>query len=145
VCGGGRYDGLVTQLGGKATPGIGFAMGVDRLALLCEALGAFPPEAERGVDLVVMARREEQPAAFEVAARLRAALPGTAVRLHHGGGKFDKRIKRALATGARGCVVVDDGWVEGRVEWRPFAGEDRGEMSLDALVARMNPNSGVSL
>lgn len=132
VCGGGRYDGLVEQLGGKPTPGIGFAIGVDRAVLLCEARQAFPAAVDRRALFYVMPRAADTAAAMQTARQLRAAFPGEGVLLHLGGGKFDKRIKRGLATGALGAVITDE--ADGTVEFRPFSEGDRIECPVAALV-----------
>ncbi|WP_049244631.1 histidine--tRNA ligase, partial [Pseudomonas aeruginosa] len=74
VCGGGRYDGLVSQFGGKPTPGVGFAMGVERLVLLLETLGVIPAELNRPADLYVCAFGEPaELAALTLAEQLRSA------------------------------------------------------------------------
>ncbi|MDG2326119.1 MAG: histidine--tRNA ligase, partial [Halioglobus sp.] len=76
VCGGGRYDGLVEQLGGKSVPGVGFAMGIERLVLLLEECGQLPP-AEASADVYVVSFGDSaQTAALAAAEQLRDAIPG---------------------------------------------------------------------
>ena len=105
VCAGGRYDGLVGQLGGKPAPACGFAMGVERLMALLEAQG-------RGIDnpapdiYVVHQGDAAQRTAFRAAEMLRAA--GFAVLTHMGGGSFKSQFKRADASGAQIAIVVGD-------------------------------------
>lgn len=132
VCGGGRYDGLVSQLGGKPTPGIGFAIGVDRAVLLAEACGAFPAAIDRRAVFYVVPRGDDVATAMDAARRLRHAFPDGGVLLHLGGGKFDKRIKRGLATGAFGAVIT--GGVGEPAEFRPFADGERFEQPLADLI-----------
>lgn len=105
VCAGGRYDGLVEQVGGKPTPACGFALGVERvLALLAEQ--GLEPQAP-AVD-VYLVHQGESAACFarEVAERLRDA--GLRVLLHCGGGSFKSQMKKADASGARFAVIVGD-------------------------------------
>jgi len=107
VCAGGRYDGLVEQLGGRPTPGIGFAMGVDRLLLLAEALDAVPAALAQEVDVYLVHLDEDAlEAAFALARRLREALPDLRVQMHAGGGKVKARLKRADASGAEYALLL---------------------------------------
>ncbi len=108
VCGGGRYDGLTAQLGGRPTPAAGFAVGVERLVLLAEALGKEPPA--RAADVAVLGGEGAE--ALAMAARLRRRRPDLRVVADLGGGKLSSRIRRALESGARAAVVLeraDDG------------------------------------
>jgi histidyl-tRNA synthetase len=101
VCGGGRYDGLFAQLGGKPAPGVGFAAGVERLVAL---LGAAPRPAPDAYLLYQGAGTLE--AAFALAEELRAA--GHAVVLHAGGGGFKSQMKKADASGAALALIVGE-------------------------------------
>ncbi len=99
VCGGGRYDGLVEQLGGKGTPAVGFAMGLERLVLLMETLEQ--TEVRRRVDAYVVTMGEGSvQAGMALAEQLRDHVPGIRVMNHFGGGNFKKQFKRADAVGA---------------------------------------------
>lgn len=105
ICAGGRYDGLVEKLGGRATPGVGFAIGLDRVVLLHEL--AHPEAASTAADVYVcVAEPQLQGAALNTTQRLRAELPGIRIRLHMGGGNFKKQLKKADASGARVAVLV---------------------------------------
>ena len=105
VCGGGRYDGLVEQLGGKATPGAGFGLGVDRVVLLHEV--CHPDQVSRAVDVYVcIAGTEYGAQAQQIAARLRETHRGLRVRVHMGGGAFKKQLKRADASGAAVALIL---------------------------------------
>jgi histidyl-tRNA synthetase len=105
VCAGGRYDGLVAQLGGKPAPACGFAMGVERLMALLEAQAGLPETPAPDV-YVVHQGEAAQRVAFRAAEQLRDI--GCAVLTHMGGGSFKSQFKRADASGARLAVVVGD-------------------------------------
>jgi histidyl-tRNA synthetase len=105
VCSGGRYDGLFEQLGGKATPGCGFGIGVERLLLLLESKAASLPKLEPDVWLVHQGESADK-VALAVAEQLRDA--GLHVVLHCGGGGFKAQMKKADASGARFAVIIGD-------------------------------------
>ena len=107
VCGGGRYDGLVEQLGGKPTPAVGFAMGLERLALMLEALEL--TEVRRSVDVyVVTAGEGTMVAGMKLAEQIRESIPGVRVMNHFGGGNFKKQFKRADKVGAVIALVLGE-------------------------------------
>ncbi len=107
VCGGGRYDGLVEQLGGKATPAVGFAMGLERLVLMLETLEL--TEVRRSVDVyVVTAGEGTMMAGMKLAELLREEVPGVRVMNHFGGGNFKKQFKRADKVGAVIALVLGE-------------------------------------
>jgi len=108
VCAGGRYDGLVEQLGGRATPAVGFAMGLERLVLLVQAVN---PEfkAPATVDAyVISSGAGTQGAAMLLAEKLRDALPELKVMTNYGGGNFKKQFARADKWGARIALVLGE-------------------------------------
>jgi histidyl-tRNA synthetase len=105
VCSGGRYDGLFEQLGGKATPGCGFGIGVERLLLLLESQAATLPKPQPDVWLVHQGAAADAWAPA-VAEQLRDA--GLNVVLHCGGGGFKSQMKKADASGARFAVIIGD-------------------------------------
>ena len=105
VCAGGRYDGLVEQLGGKATPGIGFAMGMERLVLLLIELGVMPDAAPAAEVYVVAVGEPAQQAAVAVVERLRDQQPALAIVQHTGGGSFKSQMKKADKSGARVALI----------------------------------------
>ena len=105
VCAGGRYDGLVEQLGGRPTPGCGYAMGVERLiTLIRESDGAPAPE---GIDVYLVHQGE---AASRMAPRVAEGLrdQGIDVLFHCGGGSFKSQMKKADASGAAFAVIIGD-------------------------------------
>jgi len=114
VCAGGRYDGLVQQLGGRPTPAVGFALGVERLVLLLEALGCFPAEIRTPLDLYLAAEhRGLQPEVVALAERLREQLPGLRVMAHFSGLKNINN--KARQSGAPWVALISGGAVEPQV------------------------------
>ena len=108
VCGGGRYDGLVEQLGGHAAPGVGFAMGLERLVLLVQEVNAAVPVANT-VDVYLIYSGEGATLnAFQLAETIRSALPQVRVMTHCSGGKFQKQFKRADKVDAKLALVIGE-------------------------------------
>ncbi|NWG30023.1 MAG: histidine--tRNA ligase [Rhodocyclaceae bacterium] len=105
VCAGGRYDGLIAQLGGKPAPACGFAMGIERLMALIEAQGELPEPPAPDVYVVHQGEVAER-LAFRAAEALRDI--GCAVLTHMGGGSFKSQMKRADASGAQLALIVGD-------------------------------------
>ncbi|NKN31886.1 histidine--tRNA ligase [Marichromatium bheemlicum] len=110
VCAGGRYDGLVAQLGGRPTTAVGFAMGIERLVELLELSGA---QTDPGIDayLVALGERAQQEAPV-LAERLRDAVTGVRLQVHAGGGSFKSQFKRADKSGARYALILGEDEVE---------------------------------
>lgn len=111
ICAGGRYDGLVEQLGGKPTPAFGFAAGMDRLLALLEDNPDWLPEAN--LDVYVLNLGDNSNAqlgvyAYQVAEQLRSTLPIASVQLHCGGGSFKTQLKRADKLGAKFAIICGD-------------------------------------
>lgn len=112
VCGGGRYDGLVEQLGGHATSGVGFAMGLERLVLLVQEVNKSIP-VKSAVDIYVVYQGEGTTlAAFQIAEKLRSELPHLSTMLHCSGGNFKKQFKRADKSGATLALVLGESEVQ---------------------------------
>jgi histidyl-tRNA synthetase len=136
VCAGGRYDGLVEQLGGKPAPACGFAMGVERLLALLEAQGG-------GIDApvpdvyVVHQGEAGQRLAFRAAEMLRNT--GYAVFTHMGGGSFKSQFKRADASGAQLAVIIgEDEAAADAVTLKPLRAEaEQQRVPLDELADRV--------
>ncbi|KQV89227.1 histidine--tRNA ligase [Pelomonas sp. Root1237] len=123
ICAGGRYDGLVEQLGGKPTPAVGFGMGMERLLLLLETLGLQSPTLVPDVYAVVPDPAELLRILPTLEA-LRAA--GVAVQMHAGGGSFTSQFKKADRSGARFVLVFGaDELARGEVSVKPL--RDGGE------------------
>ena len=109
VCAGGRYDTLVEILGGKPTPAIGFAMGVERLVLLLETLNLVPDSVSNAVDINVVAVGERaNSAVLPLVETLRDAAPELKVLVNCGGGSFKAQMKRADRSGAACALILGD-------------------------------------
>jgi len=107
VCSGGRYDGLIAQLGGDATPAIGFAMGVERLVMLLVAAGRTPAAAHPDVYVVVGGPQAVSPA-LQLIERLRTERPRVRFELNVGGGNLKAQFRRADRSGAVLALIVGD-------------------------------------
>ncbi len=107
VCSGGRYDGLVEQLGGEPTPAIGWALGIERLVGLLQAEGRAAVESHPAIYVVLSGERAEL-AGLALADRLRDALPGAGVVANMEGGSFKAQMKRADRSGAALAVIVGE-------------------------------------
>ncbi|MFT4613336.1 MAG: histidyl-tRNA synthetase [Bacteroidia bacterium] len=120
VCGGGRYDGLVAQLGGKSIPAAGFAMGMERLVLLLEAQGIV--EGSAAADVYVVAVGDEaQVHALVTAEALREQKPNLRVMQHAGGGSFRSQMKKADKSGASIALILgEDEVAAGTVTVKPL-------------------------
>jgi histidyl-tRNA synthetase len=134
VCGGGRYDGLFEQLGGKPTPAIGWGMGVERMLLLLEAVGVAMPAP--GVDVyAIVPGPQALPVALAACETLRAA--GVSVQMHAAGadgwGSIKAQFRRADASGARHALVFGDDELA------------RGEVAVKALRDPAAPQRLVAL
>ncbi|RMH77990.1 MAG: histidine--tRNA ligase [Cyanobacteria bacterium J007] len=104
VCGGGRYDGLVAELGGPSTPAVGWAMGVERLILLLQQLGG---AVETALDFYIVSRGSRAEAvALQLACQLRQH--GLSAELDLSGSAFGKQFKRADRSGAKACLILGD-------------------------------------
>lgn len=109
VCAGGRYDGLVEQLGGKATPAVGFAMGIERLILMLETLELIPAEVNQTLDVYICALGEgAAKAALLLADSLRESQPWLRVQTHCGGGSFKSQMKKADKSGALYALLLGE-------------------------------------
>jgi histidyl-tRNA synthetase len=130
VCAGGRYDGLVEQLGGKATPAVGFALGMERLVLLLQHLDLVPALAVNA-DIYLMALgTEAELAIHSVAERLRNELPAKRIMLHCGGGNLKKQVKRADKSGASvGLILGEDELARGEITVK-WLREDKPQQTL---------------
>jgi histidyl-tRNA synthetase len=134
VCSGGRYDGLVTQLGGEPTPAIGWAMGMERTILLMQELGCEAPAHSPDV-YFVLAGPAAAARGLGIAEALRTHLPRVAVETDLGGGSFKAQFKRADRSGARVAVVLgDDELARGEVSVKPLRGGDQESCPIDDLA-----------
>ena len=145
VCAGGRYDGLVAQLGGKPTPAVGFAMGLERLSLIVQVLNKVPDSINNNPDVYfVVAGDKAKAAAFQLSEQLRDKIPSLKLQLHCGGGSFKSQFKKADKSGASIALIIGDNeaeqgvvnvkWLRNDIEQNTV---NNGELA-DLLVAALN-------
>lgn len=135
VCGGGRYDGLIGQMGGKPAPAVGFGLGIERLLLLIQELGLPVPSAAPAAYAIVPSAAV-LPQVMVVLEQLRAA--GVSVLLHAGGGNMKAQFKKADASGARYALIFgEDELSRGEVTVKPLrdAGGAQTARSLSEVAA----------
>jgi histidyl-tRNA synthetase len=134
VCAGGRYDGLVAQLGGRPTPAVGFALGMERLIELVES----PAPAEPDVYLVAVGERAGAEA-MHLAETLRDRVPGLRLICHCGGGSFKSQFKRADRSGAKVALVLgDDELARGQAGLKPLrGGGEQEQVPINDLAERL--------
>jgi histidyl-tRNA synthetase len=108
VCGGGRYDGLVEQLGGKATPAVGWAIGMERLIILLQKIGC---NLQSEIDFFIISKGDQAEAqALVISHRLRNL--GFTTELDLSGSAFGKQLRRADRSGAKACLILGDAEAE---------------------------------
>ncbi|NEV61719.1 histidine--tRNA ligase [Thiorhodococcus minor] len=135
VCAGGRYDGLVAQLGGRPTPAVGFAMGLERLVELMQQDGQF---AEPPLDAYFVAVGDKAQAATpRLTEQLRDAVPGLRLLAHCGGGSFKSQFKKADKSGARLALILGEDELARQVVGVKHLREDveQRELEMEALAA----------
>ncbi|GGP81260.1 histidine--tRNA ligase [Shewanella ulleungensis] len=139
VLAGGRYDGLVGQLGGKDTPAVGFAMGLERIVLLLETL-ELTNDIAAEVDVYVTAMGDNcLVEAIKVAAELRQQLPTLKVMSHCGGGNFKKQMKRADKSGAQYALIIGENEIaNNQVAIKPLRNNNEQQLvARDELVTKI--------
>ena len=137
VCSGGRYDGLVEKLGGRPTPAIGWAMGIERFVALYEACGGEAPSGAADVYVVAVGNGTLE-RAFQVAEELRDGLPGLRVEVNLGGGSFKSQMKRADRSGAEFALILgEQELADGNIGLKPMRGGDQRTVALDELAGVM--------
>ncbi|WP_442786299.1 histidine--tRNA ligase [Leptothoe sp. PORK10 BA2] len=131
VCGGGRYDGLVQQLGGPEVPAIGFAIGLERLTILLQQLQTTPTPT---LDFYMVSRGEKaEPVTTVLAQQLRHQ--GFAVEVDLSGSVFGKQFKRADRSGAMACLILGDAEAEGgTVQLKWLSSGEQAELSQGELL-----------
>ncbi|MNF61723.1 Histidine--tRNA ligase [compost metagenome] len=140
VCAGGRYDGLVEQMGGKPTTGVGFAMGIERLILLLETLQQIPDSIARQVDVYLCAFGEQaELAGLALSERVRDRLPGLRLQVNAGGGSFKSQFKKADKSGALYALILgDDELAQQVVGFKPLRGQgEQQNIAFDALAEHL--------
>ena len=109
VCGGGRYDGLVSQLGGQPTPAVGFAMGVERLVLLVQAVNP-SLNSDNSIDIYMISSGDEKTISEAqcIAEQLRDGLPEKRIVTNYGSSNFKKQFAKADKLGAKIAVIIGE-------------------------------------
>jgi histidyl-tRNA synthetase len=140
VCAGGRYDGLVSHLGGESTPAIGFAIGLERLVELCALAGLPAPTRVPEVYVVAVGDGATR-LAFRIAESLRNAEPPLRVEAHCGGGGFKAQMKRADRSGATVAVILgEDEVATGTAVLKPLRAEvEQQKVALAELASAIRP------
>lgn len=139
VCAGGRYDGLVEQLGGRSTPAIGCGMGLERLVLLLREMNVLSGQITDAVDVYFVAVGDVLEQAFALSEALRDHLPGLRLMTNLGGGSLKNQLKKADRSGARLAVIVgEDEMQKGEVSIKPLrSGEPQLLVPADNLVLKI--------
>ncbi|MES9993047.1 MAG: histidine--tRNA ligase [Candidatus Thiodiazotropha sp.] len=138
VCAGGRYDGLVQQLGGRATPAIGFAMGLERLIAMLENRDLQEQLSAPDVYLVMMGDKASREGVL-LAEQLRSELPWLRLISHCGGGTFKNQLKKADRSGARFALILgEDEVARQEIGLKPLRGEgEQQQIALAQLQERL--------
>jgi histidyl-tRNA synthetase len=136
ICAGGRFDGLIGQIGGKPQPACGFAMGIERLLALLQEDGMETPPPSLDVYLV---HQGEQADALATAAAEQLRDAGLKVLLHCGGGSFKSQMKKADGSRAACAVIIgDDEAAAGEATLKPLRGGEQARVALAELPARIH-------
>jgi histidyl-tRNA synthetase len=133
ICAGGRYDGLVEQLGGKATPAVGFAMGIERLVLLIEATRDIDALSMRPDVFITALGDEAQIPAMQFAERIRDVHPSLKVQMHCGQGNMKKQMKKAGASGANIAIIIGADEIEQGIFGVKYLQEDKPQQQLNEI------------
>jgi histidyl-tRNA synthetase len=135
VCSGGRYDGLVEKLGGRATPAVGWAMGIERFVALYEVCGGETPATNADVYIAALGEGTLE-RAFELAEELRDSISGIQVEMNLGGGSFKSQMKRADKSGAEFALILgEQELADGCVGFKPMLSTDeQSSVALDDLA-----------
>jgi histidyl-tRNA synthetase len=138
VCSGGRYDGLVEKLGGRATPAVGWAMGIERFVALYEACGGETPATNADVYIAAVGEGTLE-RAFVLAEELRNSISGLRVELNLGGGSFKSQMKRADKSGAEFALILgEQELADGCIGIKPLRStEEQTSVALDELAATL--------
>jgi histidyl-tRNA synthetase len=137
ICAGGRYDGLVEQLGGKATPAVGFAMGLERIVLMLNEL-ELNSDVAADVDIYsVLVGEDTDISGFKMAEMIRSELPSLKMMHHCGAGNFKKQMKRADKSGAKIALIIGETeQQDNTVTIKDLQGKtDQQTVAMDELIA----------
>ena len=142
ICAGGRYDGLVEQLGGKATPAVGFAMGVERLILLLEATG-LPDQLNKTADVYFVALGDTaQQKALKIAEQIRSEFDNIRLISHCGGGNLKAQLKKADNSGADFALIIGENELENNsLLIKPLRGQgEQTSIRVNDVLTFLNQN-----
>ena len=130
VCAGGRYDGLVEQLGGRPVPAVGFAMGIERLVLLLQELDVLPVALSQSIDAYFICDGDVTVESLKMAEQIRSQIPWLRLQVHCGGGKFKRQMKKAVDSGASLALVLnEDGAASGSLTLK-FLSQEKEQTTL---------------
>ena len=140
ICGGGRYDGLVEHLGGRSTPGVGCALGMERVVLLMESLEVIPDAYQTQADVYLMPQQVECESAIRRLARaLRSQFPALRIMTHIGGGSLKSQLKKADKSGAEIGLIIGQMELEsGQIVFKPLRGGEQETLSEAELLNRIS-------
>ena len=131
ICAGGRYDSLVELLGGKPCPAVGLAIGLERLIMLLDELGAVPDSVAQQVDMYLVAVGDESYQAMQIAEKLRNHLPGLRLEANCGGGSFKSQIKKADKSGAAIAIILGEDELSSNTLQVKFLRQERLQETVD--------------
>ena len=142
ICAGGRYDSLVELLGGKPCSAVGLAIGLERLIMLLDELGAVPDSVGQQVDMYSVAVGDESYQTMQLAEQLRTALPAVRLETHCGGGSFKSQIKKADKSGAAVAIILGEDEVSSNTVQVKFLRQERPQETVDqaSLVEFLTTN-----
>ena len=140
VCGGGRYDGMIEQLGGKPAPAVGWAMGVERMILLLQEMQQEPAGLGQQADVYLAHMGDAATVrTMQLAEQLRTDIPGLRLLWHCGGGSLKNQMKKANRCGAKLVLIMgEDELAQGQIQIKPLQGQDEQQsISLDQVSAHV--------
>jgi histidyl-tRNA synthetase len=142
ICAGGRYDSLVELLGGKPCSAVGLAIGLERLIMLLDELGAVPDSVDQQVDMYLVAVGDESYQAMQLAEQLRTALPAVRIETHCGGGSFKSQIKKADKSGAAVAIILGEDELSSNTVQVKFLRQERPQETVNqaSLVEFLTTN-----
>lgn len=143
VCAGGRYDTLVEQLGGQATPAIGFALGLERLVEMLETQHSEPRVPDTADIYMIIAGEKATQKGMAIAEKLRDALPGYKLLVNCGAGKIANQFKRADKSGAKFALILgDDEIAEGVVTLKNLrTGQQLDRLTMDDVKEQLKQHN----
>jgi|TARA_B110000967_G_scaffold20259_1_gene18867 histidyl-tRNA synthetase len=140
VCGGGRYDGMIEQLGGKPTPAVGWAMGVERMILLLQEMQQEPAGLGQQADVYLAHMGDAATVrTMQLAEQLRTDISGLRLLWHCGGGSLKNQMKKADRCGAKLVLIMgEDELAQGQIQIKPLHGQgEQQSISLDQVSAHV--------